>query len=157
MIESMKICKGLVFTFTPQDAMALSIDTDKYLIKFKVISVEKKMVRCLMYGIDNKESEDIAVFDFGFVSSGGYIIKEQSLKKEAVNQPNHYAWLKEHCGIEPFDICRHLDFNCGSAIKYLLRKGKKEMNLSEREQRVQDLQKAIFYLQDEIKMLENQK
>lgn len=153
----MKICKGLVFTFTSQDTMALSIDTDKYLIKFKVISVEKKMVKCLMYGIDNKESEDIAVFDFGFVSSCGYIIKEQSLKKKAVNQPNHYAWLKEHCGIEPIDICRHLDFNCDSAIKYLLRKGKKEMNLSEREQRVQDLQKAIFYLQDEIKMLENQK
>lgn len=33
----------------------------------------------------------------------------------------------------------------------------KEMNLSEREQRVQDLSKAIFYLKDEIKMLENQK
>lgn len=31
------------------------------------------------------------------------------------------------------------------------------MNLSEREQRVQDLSKAIFYLKDEIKMLENQK
>lgn len=157
MIESMKICKGLVFTFTPQDAIALSIDTDKYLIKFKVISVEKKMVKCLMYEIDNKESEDIAVFDFGFVSSCGYIIKEQSSKKEAVNHLNHYAWLKELCGIEPIDICRHLDFNCGSAIKYLLRKGKKEMNLSEREQRVQDLSKAIFYLQNEIKMLENQK
>lgn len=153
----MKICKGLVFTFTPQDAIALSIDTDKYLIKFKVISVEKKMVKCLMYEIDNKESEDIAVFDFGFVSSCGYIIKEQSSKKEAVNHLNHYAWLKELCGIEPIDICRHLDFNCGSAIKYLLRKGKKEMNLSEREQRVQDLSKAIFYLQNEIKMLENQK
>lgn len=78
-------------------------------------------------------------------------------KKEMVNHPDHYAWLKEVCGIEPIDICRHLDFNCGSAIKYLLRKGKKEMNLSEREQRVQDLSKAIFYLQDEIKMLENQK
>lgn len=157
MIESMKIYKGLVFTFTPQDAIALSIDTDKYLIKFKVISVEKKKVKCLMYGIDNKESEDIAVFDFGFISSCGYIIKEQNSKKEAVNHQKHYAWLKELCGIEPIDICRHLDFNCGSAIKYLLRKGKKEMNLSEREQRVQDLSKAIFYLQDEIKMLENQK
>lgn len=153
----MKICKGLVFTFTPQDAIALSIDTDKYLIKFKVISVEKKMVKCLMYGTDNKESEDIAVFDFGFVSNCGYIIKEQSSKKEAVNHPNHYAWLKELCGIEPIDICRHLDFNCGSAIKYLLRKGKKEMNLSEREQRVQDLQNAIFYLQDEIEMIKKSK
>lgn len=157
MIESMKICKGLVFTFTPQDAIALSIDTDKYLIKFKVISVEKKMVKCLMYGIDNKESEDIAVFDFEYVSGHGCIAEQQQQKSEAVNHPKHYAWLKELCGIEPIDICRHLDFNCGSAIKYLLRKGKKEMNLSEREQRVQDLQKAIFYLQDEIEMIKKSK
>ena len=83
------------------------------------------------------------------------MIKDTENKKEMVNHPDHYAWLKELCGIEPIDICRHLDFNCGSAVKYLLRKGKKEMNLSEREQRVQDLSKAIFYLQDEIKMLEN--
>lgn len=74
-----------------------------------------------------------------------------------VNHPNHYAWLKELCGIEPIDICRHLDFNCGSAVMYLLRKGKKEMNLSEREQRVQDLSKAIFYLQDEIDMIKKSK
>lgn len=76
-------------------------------------------------------------------------------KKEMVNHPDHYAWLKEVCGIEPIDICRHLDFNCGSAIKYLLRKGKTEINLNEREQRIQDLNKAIFYLQDEIEKIKN--
>ena len=74
-------------------------------------------------------------------------------KKEMVNHPDHYAWLKEVCGIEPIDICRHLDFNCGSAIKYLLRKGKTEINLNEHEQRIQDLNKTIFYLQDEIKKI----
>ena len=31
------------------------------------------------------------------------------------------------------------------------------MNLSEREQRVQDLNKAIFYLQDEIDMIKKSK
>lgn len=157
MIESMKIREGLVFIFSKKDAAALHINTDKYLLKFKVISVEKKEVKCLIYGVDNEESEDIAVFDFEYVSRYGNSYNAEQPKSEAVNYPNHYAWLKELCGIEPIDICRHLDFNCGSAIKYLLRKGKKEMNLSEREQRVQDLSKVIFYLQDEIKMLENQK
>ena len=157
MIESMKIREGLVFIFSKKDAAALHINTDKYLLKFKVISVEKKEVKCLIYGVDNEESEDIAVFDFEYVSRYGNSYNAEQPKSEAVNYPNHYAWLKELCGIEPIDICRHLDFNCGSAIKYLLRKGKKEMNLSEQEQRVQDLSKAIFYLQDEIKMLENQK
>lgn len=153
----MKIRKGLIFIFSKKDAVALHINTDKYLLKFKVISVEKKEVKCLIYGVDNEESEDIAVFDFEYVSRYGYSYNAEQPKSEAVNHSNHYAWLKELCGIEPIDICRHLDFNCGSAVKYLLRKGKKEMNLSEREQRVQDLSKAIFYLQDEIKMLENQK
>lgn len=81
---------------------------------------------------------------------------EETKNKEAVNHPSHYAWLKELCGIEPLDICRHLDFNCGSVLKYLLRKGKEEKNLDERQQRIQDLKKAKVYLEDEIKMLENQ-
>ena len=157
MIESMKIRKGLIFIFPKKDAVALHINTDKYLLKFKVIGVEKKEVKCLIYGVDNEETEDIAVFDFEYVSRYGYSYNSEQPKSEAVNQPNHYAWLKELCGIEPIDICRQLDFNCGSAIKYILRNGKKEMNLSEQEQRVQDLRKAIFYLQDEIDMIKKRK
>lgn len=76
---------------------------------------------------------------------------------EQVNHPSHYSWLKELCGIEPMDICRHLDFNCGQVVKYILRKGKKEMNLTERQQRVQDLKKAKTYLEDEIKLIEDGK
>ena len=157
MIESMKIRKGLIFIFPKKDAVSLHINTDKYLLKFKVISVEKKEVKCLIYGVDNEESEDIAVFDFEYVSRYGSSYNAEQPKSEAVNHPNYYSWLKELCGIEPIDICRHLDFNCGSAIKYILRKGNKEMNLSEREQRVQDLSKAIFYLQDEIDMIKKRK
>lgn len=62
---------------------------------------------------------------------------EETMQKESmVQHPRHYAWLKELCGVEPLDICRHLDFNCGSVLKYLLRKGKEEKNLSELEQRI---------------------
>lgn len=169
----MKIRQGLVFTLSiePNQVIVIgnnnklyvyNIEEGKYALinvyplRLKVIKVDKSIVECNIiadeYNIPYKKNIPI---QFEEIAKNGTAITEE--KEEMVNYPNHYAWLKELCGIEPIDICRHLDFNCGSAVKYLLRKGKKEMNLSEREQRVQDLSKAIFYLKDEIKMLENQK
>lgn len=173
MIESMKIRQGLVFTLSIEPNQVIIIGNNNklyvynieegkyalinvYPLRLKVIKVDKSIVECNIiadeYNIPYKKNIPI---QFEEIAKNGTAITEE--KEEMVNHPNHYAWLKELCGIEPIDICRHLDFNCGSAVKYLLRKGKKEMNLSEREQRVQDLSKAIFYLKDEIKMLENQK
>ena len=173
MIESMKIRQGLVFTLSiePNQVIVIgnnnkiyvyNIEEGKYALinvcplRLKVIKVDKSIVECNIIEDEyNLPYEKNIPIQFEEIAKNGTIVTEE--KEEMVNHPNHYAWLKELCGIEPIDICRHLDFNCGSAVKYLLRKGKKEMNLSEREQRVQDLSKAIFYLQDEIKMLENQK
>lgn len=169
----MKIRQGLVFTLSiePNQVIVIgnnnklyvyNIEEGKYALinvyplRLKVIKVDKSIIECNIiadeYNIPYKKNIPI---QFEEIAKNGTMVTEE--KEEMVNHPNHYAWLKELCGIEPIDICRHLDFNCGSAVMYLLRKGKKEMNLSEREQRVQDLSKAIFYLKDEIKMLENQK
>ena len=76
-------------------------------------------------------------------------------KEEQVSHPSHYAWLKDLCGVEPLDICRHLDFNTGNAIKYLLRKDKVDGNKTNTEKRIEDLHKAVFYIQDEIKLLKH--
>ena len=76
-------------------------------------------------------------------------------KAEQVSHPSHYAWLKDLCGVEPLDICRNLDFNTGNAIKYLLRKDKVDGNKTKTEKRIEDLHKAVFYIQDEIKLLEH--
>lgn len=173
MIESMKIRQWLVFTLPiePNQVITIgnnnkiyvyNIEEGKYALinvcplRLKVIKVDKSIVECNIiadeYNIPYKKNIPI---QFEEIAKNGTIVTEE--KEEMVNHPNHYAWLKELCGIEPIDICRHLDFNCGSAVKYLLRKGKKEMNLSEREQRVQDLSKAIFYLQDEIDMIKKSK
>ena len=76
-------------------------------------------------------------------------------KSEQVSHPSHYAWLKDLCGVEPLDICRHLDFNTGNAIKYLLRKDKVDGNKTKTEKRIEDLHKAVFYIQDEIKLLKH--
>lgn len=81
--------------------------------------------------------------------------KSANRNTEQVSHPSHYAWLKDLCGVEPLDICRHLDFNTGNAIKYLLRKDKVDGNKTKTEKRIEDLRKAVFYIQDEIKSLEH--
>lgn len=72
------------------------------------------------------------------------------MKNSNVEHPSHYIWLKDKCGIEVLDITRHLDFDLGNAIKYILRAGRKNPS-----KEIEDLQKAVFYLNDKIKMLEN--
>ena len=61
---------------------------------------------------------------------------------DEVNQPTHYT----DGGIETIDFieAKKLGFNLGNAIKYISRAGKKG-------NRLQDLQKAQWYLTREIK------
>lgn len=74
--------------------------------------------------------------------------------EDKVNHPSHYTWLKDKCGIEVIDITRHLDFDLGNAVKYILRSGKKtEQGYDDIEKEIEDLQKAIFYINDKIKLL----
>jgi hypothetical protein len=76
---------------------------------------------------------------------------------EKVSHPSHYTWLKELCGIEVIDITRHLDFDIGNALKYLLRAGKKsEEGYTDKEKEIQDLEKAVWYVNDKIKMLKGE-
>ncbi len=77
-------------------------------------------------------------------------VHEDKEKNNNVNHPSHYTWLKDKCGIEVLDITRHMDFDLGNAIKYILRAGKKNP-----EKTIEDLQKAIFYINDKIESLKN--
>lgn len=77
-------------------------------------------------------------------------------ENDMVNHPSHYTWLKEKCGIEVIDITRHLDFDTGNAVKYLLRAGhKSEEGMTDKEKTIQDLKKAAWYINDRIKTIEN--
>lgn len=71
--------------------------------------------------------------------------------EDMVNHPSHYTWLKEKCGIEVIDITRHMDFNLGQVLKYILRLGHKEdNNFTYYEKILSDLHKAEYYLKKEI-------
>ena len=89
------------------------------------------------------------------VKASEKVLKELEEKKERVSHPSHYTWLKELCGIEVIDITRHMDFDLGNSIKYILRcNHKSEEGLSDKEKAIEDLKKAIWYINDKIKMLE---
>lgn len=87
-----------------------------------------------------------------------YFVKledREIVQNERVEHPSHYTWLRELCGIEVIDITRHLNFNLGNVIKYVLRSGRKaEQGISVDDKAIEDLKKARFYLDDEIKRLE---
>ena len=72
---------------------------------------------------------------------------------DAVNHPSHYT--SDPSGIECIEITRHRNFNVGNAIKYLWRAGlKSDSSLADTEKQVEDLRKAIFYINDEINRIE---
>ena len=78
-------------------------------------------------------------------------------KEDKVNHPSHYNWLKKLAGVEVIDITRHLDFDLGNAVKYILRAGRKtEEGYDNKTKTIEDLKKAVWYINDKIKTLENE-
>lgn len=63
-----------------------------------------------------------------------------------VNHPKHYT--SHPSGIECIEITRHMNFNRGNAIKYIWR-------ADDKGDTVENLKKAIWYLEDEILRLTN--
>ena len=75
---------------------------------------------------------------------------EESPEEDAVNHPSHYN--SDPSGVECLEITRHRNFNIGAAFKYLWRAGLKEdASLDNLEKEIEDLEKAIFHIKDEIK------
>lgn len=69
-----------------------------------------------------------------------------------VNHPEHYT--SHPSGIECIEITRHYPFSIGNAIKYLWRAGlKKDASLTDNQKEIEDLKKAIWYINDRIKQL----
>lgn len=65
---------------------------------------------------------------------------------DQVNHPPHYQLP----GMEVIEITKHLNFCRGNAVKYTVRAGKKDPA-----KEIEDLKKAIWYLDCEIKRLQS--
>ena len=69
---------------------------------------------------------------------------------ENINKPKHYT--SHPSGVECIQIAEHHDFLIGNAIKYLWRAGIKSTDTE-----IQDLKKAIWYIERKIKLLQGDK
>lgn len=79
--------------------------------------------------------------------------KPDNEDKDNVNHPKHYT--SHPSGVECIEITKHYDFCIGNAIKYLWRAGlKSEQGYSSDEKQIEDLKKAIWYINKKIEMLE---
>lgn len=69
----------------------------------------------------------------------------------------HYKGEVIAVEIECIDVIRNMPTWKGNTIKYLWREGlKKDASLSDTEKEIEDLKKSIWYIQDKIKMLEDE-
>jgi len=66
---------------------------------------------------------------------------------DIVNHPPHYN--KHPSGIEVIAITRHMGFNLGNVVKYVMRADHKGNS-------IEDLKKAAWYIADEIKKRESE-
>lgn len=67
-------------------------------------------------------------------------------ENDPVNHPSHYT--KGKIEVADFIADQKLNFDRGNAIKYVCRAGSKDPD-----KEIQDLEKAIWYIEHEIKML----
>lgn len=106
-------------------------------IEFVADTADKTYFKCdgKKYYFDKKEN--IIIFEEN---------KMNTTTKDHVNHPSHYTDGK----IEVIDFIedKKLNYHRGNAIKYIARAGKKHKN-----KEIEDLQKAIWYLNREIDRL----
>lgn len=85
---------------------------------------------------------------YGKKPAGNHIALGDKMSPEEhfdpINHPRHYT--QHPSGVECIQITRHMNFNVGNAIKYLWRHSEKNG--------IEDLKKARWYIDDEIKRLE---
>ena len=126
--------------------------TKDYIINKQLAFKRKHLYLCKEDGVlegCNKELYHLDNVDFK-----ENIFRVRFKMEDNVNHPPHYTWLKDKCGIEVIDITRHMDFCLGNSIKYILRAGhKQEVSMSNKEKEIEDLKKAIWYINDRIKQL----
>jgi hypothetical protein len=114
-------------------------------MEYKMIELEPK----------NKNKHKESAYSTAKSIIGGHefapaaILLKMETNEEAVYHPLHYN--NHPSGVEAIEIVRHHNFNIGNVIKYCWRSGLKPEGDTKKQ--IEDLEKALFYLKDEIQRL----
>jgi hypothetical protein len=77
-------------------------------------------------------------------------MSEQQQSYEYVNHPQHYGGVENTYEVIKVIEALEMDFHLGNTFKYIARAGKKGTD-----KEIQDLEKALWYLQRKIDLLKN--
>lgn len=79
-------------------------------------------------------------------------MSEDKPNYEHVNHPQHYGGAENKYEVIKVIEALEMDFHLGNTFKYIARAGKKGTD-----KEIQDLKKALWYLERKIQLLESQK
>ena len=99
--------------------------------------------------VEDDEEEYCFYKELDKILNGAFVIDSNPAsnnKEDLVNNPSHYN--SDPSGVKCIEITRHRNNNIGNVIKYVWRNGLKDGNSD-----IQDLEKAAWYLNDEIQRL----
>jgi len=74
-------------------------------------------------------------------------LSNKSPSGDSVDHPAHYT---AYSGLEVIQLVEQMNFNRGNAVKYIARAG-----LKSKETEIEDLKKAVWYVNREIRRLES--
>jgi len=124
--------------------------TDDLVHLTDVLSGDRILPNCWMRVDRNQQqfSSTTILEDVTCVQCRLHIILDKDISPETsdpVNHPSHYTAYKN---IEVIDLTEQMNFNKGNAVKYIARAG-----LKDPEKEIEDLEKAIWFIQREIKRI----
>lgn len=99
--------------------------------------------------VEGDEEEYCFSKELDKILNGAFVLDTKSTnntKEDLVNNPSHYN--SDPSGVKCIEITRHRNNNIGNTFKYIWRNGLKDGNSD-----IQDLEKAAWYLNDEIERL----
>lgn len=128
--------------------------TKDYIINKQLAFKRNNLYLCKEDGVLEGCNEEL--YCLNHVDFKEEVFKNTSKLNDNVNHPKHYT--SHPSGVECIQIARHYCFSIGNAIKYLWRAGlKQDTSLTDKEKEIEDLKKAIWYINDRISQLENNK
>ena len=87
----------------------------------------------------------------GGANSIGFVNPSDMYRDAYINDPVNHPWhYTSYKGLEIIDLTEQMNFNRGNAVKYITRAGLKDPT---RDAEIEDLEKALWYIDREIQRL----
>ena len=130
------------------DGFSISCDDGFIFVNEWEVAAQQRLTERSEKELDLDNPIAIASDKVKIVGQGSQEPNEKVKRPGAIGKRSYYSFPN---GVEAEDICRYLSFNLGNVVKYVCRAGRKDPK-----KKALDLRKAMDYLENEIKRMEEE-